>query len=202
MACCLGNCIYTIGHSNHSFAEFVRLLEVQGIDVIADVRSAPFSRIFPHFNREPLRAALRQADIKYVFMGDALGGRPADPSCFEAGQVQFDRVVLRPFFLDGLNRVIHGAEAYRIALMCSEKDPISCHRMLMVSRQLSKRGVDVQHILADGTLEAQAEAERRMMAVTGVPQEDLFLSHEALLEKAYALQSGACAFTIGDKKAE
>jgi uncharacterized protein (DUF488 family) len=192
----MSNSIYTIGHSNHEMDAFVQLLQRHSIAAIADVRSSPFSRIFPHFNREPLRAFIRQADIQYVFMGDCLGGRPDDPSCFKSGQVQYDRVALLPTFAQGLDRLEQGAEDYRIALMCSEKDPITCHRMLLVSRHLAKRRIDVQHILSDGNLESQDAAETRMMAVTGVPQQDLFEGYEVLLDRAYTLQSQACAFAL------
>lgn len=192
----MSNSIYTIGHSNHEVQNFLQLLQRHSVAAIADVRSSPFSRMFPHFNREPLRAFLRKADIQYVFMGDYLGGRPDDPSCFKSGQVQYDRVALLSSFSEGLDRLEQGAEDYRIALMCSEKDPITCHRMLLVSRHLFRRRVDVQHILPDGTLESQEEAEIRMMAATGVPQEDLFESRETLLEKAYTIQSQQCAFAF------
>jgi uncharacterized protein (DUF488 family) len=110
--------------------------------------------------------------------------------------VQYDRIAELPAFTAGLERVIEGAEEYRIALMCSEKDPITCHRMLLVGRALSRRGVDVQHILADGRLESQSGAEYRMCDATGVPHEDLFESQTSLLDRAYDLQSQACAFAL------
>jgi uncharacterized protein (DUF488 family) len=129
-------------------------------------------------------------------MGDSLGGRPNHPSCFEAGRVQYDRVALLPTFSEGLNRLINGAEKFRIALMCSEKDPITCHRMLLVARNLARRGVDIRHVLIDGSLETQQSAENRMMDVIGVPREHLFEQKSILLERAYALQSSNCAFAL------
>jgi uncharacterized protein (DUF488 family) len=197
----MSNSIYTIGHSNLQVADFLRLLDMHSIAAIADVRSSPFSRMFPHFNREPLRAVLKQAGIKYVFMGDSLGGRPEDPTCFKLRQVQYDRVARLPAFADELNRLIRGAEKYRITLMCSEKDPITCHRMLLVARQLSTFGIDVQHILADGKLESQEEAENRMMDATGVPREDLFDPRSSLIDRAYSRQSQAFAFTLHEEEA-
>ena len=134
-------------------------------------------------------------------MGDCLGGRPDDPNCFKDGQAQYDRVAQLPTFIKGLERLQQGIEDYRIALMCSEKDPITCHRMLLVSRQLSLRKVDVQHILADGEIESQQKAEFRMMAATGVPQNDLFEPFLELLNRAYLLQSQKCAFAFREESA-
>jgi uncharacterized protein (DUF488 family) len=197
----MSNSIFTIGHSNHQMEAFLHLLDVHSITVLADVRSSPFSRMFPHFNQKPLRVGLRRVGIQYVFMGDSLGGRPDDPNCFKVGQVQYDRVALIPAFSEGLDRLIHGAEGYRILLMCSEKDPIKCHRMLLIARYLIKRGADVQHILADGKLESQEDAENRMLDVTGVPREDLFEQRTSLLDRAYARQSQACAFSLREGEA-
>ncbi len=193
----MANSIYTIGHSTLEQDAFLRLLQMHSVVAVADVRSSPFSRMFPRFNREPLRAFLRQADIQYVFMGDCLGGRPDDAGCYSAdGQVEYEKVALLAAFQQGLDRVVQGAEDFRISLMCSEKDPITCHRMLLVARHLAKRHVDVQHILSDGSLESQADAERRMMKVNKIQEVDLFESRETMLSRAYTLQSQACAFTI------
>ena len=188
--------VYSIGHSSHDIEQFINLLSLHSIDAVADVRSSPYSRMYPHFNREPLCAFLRKAEIQYVFMGDCLGGRPEDINCFKDGQAQYDRIAQLPTFIKGLERLQQGVEEYRIALMCSEKDPITCHRMLLVSRQLSLRHVDVQHILANGEIESQQKSELRMMAATGVPQNDLFESFSELLDKAYRLQSHKCAFAF------
>ncbi len=195
----MNNTIYTVGHSTNKIEDFIHLLSLHSIDAVVDIRSSPYSRMYPHFNREPLRAFLRQADIQYVFMGDCLGGRPEDPNCFKDGQAQYDRVAQLPAFVKGLDRLQQGAEDYRIALVCSEKDPITCHRMLLVSRQLSLRHVGVQHILSDGEIESQQKAELRMMAATGVPQNDLFESFSELLDRAYRLQSHKCAFALREE---
>ena len=198
----MSNGIFTIGHSNHEIEAFLRLLESQSIEVLADVRSSPYSRMVPQFNREPLRAVLQRAGVKYAFMGDSLGGKPNDPTCFKDGQVQYDRVARLPAFSWGLDRLMRGVESHRIALMCAEKDPIMCHRMLLVSRSLFERGIDVRHILADGGLESQREAEERMMDARGVPHEDFFEPHSSLLNRAYALQSRACAFALREAEAD
>jgi uncharacterized protein (DUF488 family) len=101
----MSNVIYTIGHSNHEMEALIHLLNLHSIEALVDVRSSPYSRMYPHFNREALRAFLRQADMQYVFMGDCLGGRPDDPACFKDGQAQYDRVAHLQSGSSGFNRV-------------------------------------------------------------------------------------------------
>lgn len=134
--------LYTVGHSNHSFEKFISLLTANGVTAVADVRSRPFSRRHPQFNEERLAAALAQQGIAYVFLGRELGARPEDPSCYENGKVQYERLSATPAFKAGIERALAGAEKFRVALMCAEKEPLDCHRTLLVrpvSRQRSGR---------------------------------------------------------------
>ena len=166
--------VYTIGHSNHAIDQFLAVLRGAEITAVADVRSTPYSRYLEHFNREELQASLRAARIAYVYLGDRLGGRPSNPSCYREGVADYERVAATPVFTEGISRVIRGAEKYRIALMCSEKDPLDCHRFLLVSRALKGAGVDVTHIRSDGSLDPMAATERRLMETTGQVQTQLF----------------------------
>ena len=150
------------------------------------MRSAPYSRFNPHFNRKALDAALREHAIAYVFMGRALGGRPDDPSCYEDGRVRYDRLAQTPLFREGLERVIEDAGRERIALMCAEKEPLDCHRTLLVGRSLAERGLAVAHILADGSLEPHDETMDRLLDSAGLPREDLLHSREQLIAEALA----------------
>lgn len=154
--------IFTIGHSNHSTEQLLRLLEQHSVTAVADVRSAPYSRYNPHFGKETLSDALREAGIAYVYLGRELGGRPDDPSCYVAGKVSYERVVETDEFQKGIERTIMGAEKYQIALLCAEKDPAMCHRTLLVAKELDSRGIVVKHILADGALEEHAATMRRI----------------------------------------
>jgi uncharacterized protein (DUF488 family) len=150
--------IWSIGHSNHELLEFVELVRGAGVQVIADVRSQPYSRFNPQFNREPLRTALLEAGIDYVFLGDALGGRPSEPDCYDAdAHVLYDRVAATDRFRDGLERLVSGSQNFRVAVMCSEGDPANCHRHLLVSRALTADGIPVTHIRADGSTITEAE---------------------------------------------
>jgi uncharacterized protein (DUF488 family) len=145
--------VYTIGHSNHPVARFIELLRGAGITAVADVRSIPHSRRWPQFGRARLERSLAETDIAYVYLGAELGGRPGDPSLLSDGKPDYGRMAATPAFAAGLDRVVDGAQRYRIALMCAEREPLECHRFLLVSPHLLQRGVAVRHILADGTIE-------------------------------------------------
>ena len=150
--------VFTIGHSNHEEPEFLKLLTQHAIEVLADVRSSPYSRYSPQFNRESLQQALAEVNVRYLFLGGELGGRPADPEYYDSeGHVLYWRVAEAPFFREGIERVEKGRQQYRIALMCSEEDPAVCHRCLLVTRVLAERGIDICHIRGDGTIQSQKE---------------------------------------------
>ena len=186
--------ILTVGHSNHSLDGFLALLSKHRVAAVADLRSAPYSRFSPHFNRDALAAALKNRAIGYAYLGRELGGRPDDPACYEEGRVSYERIARTARFQDGLTRVedmaARGRAARgRVALMCAEKEPLDCHRTLLVARALE--GVCVAHILADGTLEAHEETmERLMAAFTG----DLFLSREEAVAQAIKERTRRVAF--------
>jgi uncharacterized protein (DUF488 family) len=156
------NSLYTIGHSTHTAEYLAELLQQHEITALGDVRSMPYSRYNPQFNREVLKPFLKGHGIEYVYLGEELGGRSADPGCYENGKLRYDKLVLTPLFQAGLDRVEKGVERYRLALMCAEKEPLNCHRTLLLAPQLAARGLAVMHIHADGTLESHVDAMRRL----------------------------------------
>jgi uncharacterized protein (DUF488 family) len=156
------NTIYTVGHSNHSLERFLALLNQAGIQVIVDVRSFPFSRYAPQFNREALSAALTLHGIKYLFMGAELGGRPdGDEFYDDDDHVLYGRVAESDLFREGVDRLQEGLGRYRVALMCSEEDPTGCHRHLLVTRVLAERGVQVVHVRGDARTQSEKELRDR-----------------------------------------
>ena len=163
-----GMSIFSIGHSNHSVEVFLDLLRQHGITALADVRSAPYSRFQPQFNKDALERSLKAEGIKYVFLGKELGARSDDRSCYQNGRVRYPLLAKTALFRKGLERVMTGAQNFRIAIMCAEKEPLECHRTLLVSRALEAEGVAVQHILADGRLESHADAMFRLIDVVGL----------------------------------
>ncbi|MGA8768270.1 MAG: DUF488 domain-containing protein [Candidatus Acidiferrales bacterium] len=186
--------VFTIGHSTHPQERFIALLRQHGITALCDVRSAPYSRVNPQFNREELKQALRASGIKYVFLGKELGARSEDPACYEDGKVQYDRLAHTDLFRLGLKRVLKGMKGYRLALMCAEKEPLQCHRTILVARRLVEHGLDVQHIHADGRLESHSEALSRLIRMLSLPEQDMFQSPEELLANAYRRQERRIAY--------
>jgi uncharacterized protein (DUF488 family) len=170
--------LWSVGHSNHELPQFVDLLPGAGVEAVADVRSAPYSRRLPQFNRPGLEAALGDAGIAYVFLGDLLGGRPADSALYDAdGRTDYERVRQTDFFRAGLERLLRGAERYAVAMMCSEDDPLDCHRGLMITPALGERGVAPLHLRKDGSVETTPEMERRLLRETRLAERlepDLF----------------------------
>src|SRR5712692_8184219 len=120
--------ILTIGHSTLQFEEFVDLLRRHGVTAVADVRSAPYSRFNPAFNREVFQASLRESGIAYVFLGEQLGGRPKDPTCYENNRVSYGKMSQTALFRAGLDRLCQESKSHRIAIMCAEQDPVTSHR--------------------------------------------------------------------------
>jgi uncharacterized protein (DUF488 family) len=181
--------LYTVGHSNHPLEVFVALLREHGIEVLADVRSRPYSKYSPHFDRERLHQALKANGVTYVFMGDELGGRPAGEEFYDLqGYVLYGRVAEAPFFLRGIERLENGAARYRVAIMCSEEDPAVCHRHLLVGRVIQGRGVTVEHIRGDGRLQPDAEldagrAAGRQPSLFGEAEEDSWRSLRSVLPR-------------------
>ena len=180
--------VVTIGHSTHALEAFIALLKLHDVTAVADVRSAPYSRFNPQFNREPLAKALKAEGIWYVPLGNELGGRSDDPACYEDGRIRYDRVASTESFKSGLARVVQGAAKYRIALMCAEKEPLHCHRTLLVARALEQY-VDIAHIHADGALEPHRGAMDRLLDLRKLPREgDLSGTREELIDAAIARQ--------------
>lgn len=188
------NKLYTIGHSNHEIEYFVHLLKMHAITAVADVRSSPYSKFNPHFNREVLLKALRKDRIAYVFLGDELGPRSENPACYVEGKVQYARLAKTDLFLRGLERLRMGMKRYRIALMCSEKDPIACHRMILVCRAIRSQPIEISHILEDGGIESLGDSERRLMLELKMRQLRMFESPEELIQRAYDTQAERIAY--------
>jgi uncharacterized protein (DUF488 family) len=192
--------ILTIGHSNHSIERFAELLTMHGVTAVADVRSAPYSRMNPQFNREVLQQELKRRKIAYVFLGRELGARSEDPSCYEGGRVQYRRLAQTELFRTGLERITKGAQSNRIALLCAEREPLSCHRTLLVARELEKLGATVGHILADGSVESNSAAMDRLLIMFHMQQPDMLCSREDLVEEACARQEQRIAYVDEDMR--
>lgn len=200
--------LFTVGHSTHPIEVFVGLLTQHGITALADVRSHPYSRHFPQYSQEALKAALAREQIAYVFLGKELGARSENPACYRQGKVQYELLAKEPQFAVGLERLRTGMERFRIALMCAEKDPLDCHRAVLVARRVYESGTPVEHIHADGHLEKHAEMEARMLDLLKISDADMFRSRGEILVDAYRIRGEQIAYEdeamlqeeIGDRR--
>lgn len=187
--------IYTIGHSTHDIEVFVALLKQHRISAIADVRSVPYSRRNPQFNRTELAEALKLRGIAYVFLGKELGARTNDSTCYENGRVSYRLLAKTSLFQSGIARVRDGNRRKNIALMCAERDPLDCHRTILVARELVEGGAIVAHILADGQVESHSEAMARLSEKLKLPEPDMVSTAKELEEQAYDSQEKRIAYT-------
>jgi len=187
--------IYTIGHSNHEIETFINLLKTAKIDMIVDVRSAPFSKMYPHFNRDNLESVLKDNKVGYLFLGDLIGGRSRNRSDYENGQVVYSRLASKDDYQATIKRVLDGSTKFQIALMCSEKEPLDCHRTLLVSQSLSDQGVEVDHIHADGKIESQSDVLSRLLRNYNLDAPDLFGVETERLQEALLKQEKKIAYS-------
>jgi len=190
--------IYTIGHSTHTTEAFLRLLNLHAITAVGDVRSSPYSRFNPQFNRETLQKELKACRIAYVYLGDCLGPRVDDPACCINGKAEYHLIAETDQFAQGISRLKKGMTGHTIALMCSEKDPVSCHRMILVCRHLKNNDLQILHILEDGSLETNDAAEKRLMKLLKIPELDLFAGPDELIAQAYDVQGEKIAYRPAD----
>ena len=186
--------IYTIGHSSHPVEKLVGLLLGHQVTAVGDVRSHPYSRMHPQFNRESLAASLAEAGIRYVFLGQDLGARPDDRRCYRRGHVQFDLLSASGPFLRGIERVIEGLRTFTIALLCAEKEPLDCHRTILIARKLAEKGLAVRHILEDGRIETHEQAIERLIERLRLPREDMFRTTREVVDEAYVRQGEDIAY--------
>ncbi len=186
--------VFTIGHSNLEIGKFVALLKQHSIQAIADVRSSPYSQYNPQFNREPLQKSLQEHGISYVFLGQELGARRSERECYLEGRADYGLISQTPAFKRGIERVTQGAVKMRVALMCAEKDPIECHRCILVTPHLRQQGIQVLHVLPDGSLEDHAQTEKRLLHLFALEEKDLFRSPEDSVARAYKMQGEKVAY--------
>jgi len=151
----------------------------------------------PQFNRENLKQLLQESGIAYVFLGKELGARSDDPSCYDRGKIQFDRLARSKSFMEGINRVKEGMKNYRVALMCAEKEPLTCHRAILVSRYIEAEGIEVEHILADGVIVPHKDLLIKLLHQFHL-KADLFRSHKDVIEEAYKMQGERIAYDTGE----
>jgi uncharacterized protein (DUF488 family) len=186
--------LFSIGHSNIAAERFIGLLCHAGVNAIADVRSTPFSRRFPWFSGKNLAATLAQHGMAYLAYGEVLGGRPRDATLYRDGVADYEAMARQRDFQVALDRLTAEGAQRRVCLMCAEREPLDCHRCLLVARSLAERGLTIGHILYDGAVEPHAATERRLLALTGA-SDDLFVTgQDERLASAYRCRARAVGY--------
>ena len=198
----MSNELFTIGYSPHILDSFLRVLNKHKITAVADVRSSPYSQFKPEFNKDQLTQFLNKHGIAYVFLGDYCGARVEDPSCYVNRKVDYTLVAENPKFKEGLKRIINGMEKYRIALMCAEKDPITCHRTILICRNLTDKGINIKHIMSNGRTEDHKDSEQRLLKIFGLNHPDMFRSEQQRLNDAYIRQGEKIAYETAEPSSE
>lgn len=194
--------IYTIGHSNQTIDMFVDLLNNANIKVVVDVRSSPFSAYVSQFNRGQIEKTLSSAGMEYFYLGQALGGRSNDPQDFSQGQVQYEKLSKKPAYEYALDELTNKSKNSPTAIMCSEKDPIDCHRSLLISESLVDKDIQIKHIHSNGNIESHEKALERLLIIHKLNQADLFSTEEERLIKAIKLQEEKVAYRIAEPEFE
>jgi uncharacterized protein (DUF488 family) len=188
--------LFSIGHSNVPAERFIAMLRAAEVNAIADVRSAPVSRFFPWFSGKKLAALLEREGMIYRPYGATLGGRPRDANLYRDSIADYETMARSPEFQAGLERLLADAARCRVCLMCAEREPLDCHRCLLVARALAERGFAIGHILHDGTIEPHEATEARLLALGG-EGDDLFVTGQsARLAAAYRHRARAVAYRV------
>jgi uncharacterized protein (DUF488 family) len=186
--------LFSIGHSNIPAERFAAMLQNAAVTAVADVRSVPNSRWFPWFSQNALAAQLNGIGIAYTAMGNTLGGRPRDGGLYHDGVADYEAMAKQPGFQAGLDRLQEAMARSRVCLMCAEREPLDCHRCLLVTRRLAERGLAIGHILHDGMIEPHAATEQRLLALDGEAGGLFPAGQDERLAAAYRRRARAVAF--------
>jgi uncharacterized protein (DUF488 family) len=186
--------IFTIGHSNLDISDFINLLLANKIELVVDVRSAPYSKLYPHFNRNPLEVSLTKNSIKYIFLGDSVGGRSNNIKDYSKGRVMYKKIAEKKEYISSINTIIQNSSKYKIVLMCSEKEPLECHRTLLISRSIETYMVKILHIHREGQIESQSEAIQRLLKIWKLDSPNLFGEDAERIDEAFTKQESKYAY--------
>lgn len=190
----MNNSIYTIGHSSLDINDFIRLLRANTIELVIDVRSTPYSKIYPQFNRSSLEAVLKNNLIKYIFSGNSLGGRSTNVNDFSRGRIVYDKIAKKEEYMAAIDELIMISSKSKTVLMCSEKEPLECHRALLISKSMEINQVKVFHIHRDGRLESQKEAIQRLLKIWKLDTPNLFGEEAERVTEALTKQEDKYAY--------
>lgn len=190
--------VYTIGYGNRPIDNFISILRKYRIEVVCDVRSSPYSSRFPDYNQNALSTSLRNAGAKYIFLGEELGARPSDPDLYKNGRASYPAMANSSAFRRGIERIETGLKKFCVGILCAEKDPLDCHRAILIAPVLAAAGITVNHIDARGSVESHEHLESRLLRAFGLEQRPLFESPDQAdpLIEAYRRRGEDLAYDI------
>lgn len=199
--------ILSIGHSQHNIDYFINMLKRHQVNYILDVRSTPYSQFASDYNRDSIRILLSNYNITYSFMGEYFGARPSEKSLYaDKGYLDFEKYKKSEIFIKGYNNVLKGvAQGNRVAFMCTEKDPIDCHRAILVTRAFAEAGVPIEHIMADNSIQTQNDLDQRLLKIYYPDRKQLSifdkdnLSDEEYLQQAYKKQNEKIGYSLDNE---
>ena len=199
------NKLFTIGHSTHDKGHFIKLLKMHSINLVCDVRSQPYSRYCSHFNKETLEESLKEQGIVYLFLGRELGGRSEGSSYYVNGKLNYEFLSRSPLFQEGVNQLVKMAKNFKTVIMCSEADPLICHRTVLLCWELCQKGLflkeDIYHILPLSSLKSHREMERILLERLKISP-DMLRSEEDCIQEAYRRQAQKIAYQQKEDKQE
>jgi uncharacterized protein (DUF488 family) len=192
--------LFTIGYSSYKLEDFMKVLSANAVSALADVRSSPYSATYPDYNRENLQKQLKINGIAYVYLGDLLGARVNDPHMYVNNSANFSLIAKSFAFKSGITRLKEGTQkGYLIALMCAEKDPLTCHRTILICKNI-RNDFDIKHILPNFRIESHDNLEKRLLRLFSLDGPDLFGTPEDIkLEQAYKRQENNIAYKASDQ---
>ena len=200
--------VFTVGCSTNSLDDFLRLLKINEINCLVDVRSTPFSKYTSQFNKEVLKNFLNKNNISYIWMGKEFGARRDNRSLYSVhGYLDFEKVRKDPDFLLGVDRIKRGIiKGYKISLMCTEKDPIDCHRTILVAKGLEENDIEVNHVLQNGKLISQRKIEERLLDMYFKDRQQInfdmilgnSLTEEEMIEEAYRKRNKDIGYELNE----
>ena len=196
------NTIFTIGYSGFTVNEFINTLKNNGVSVVIDVRSLPYSQYYASYNRENISKLLENNKIYYRNYISEFGARQENRNYYPHGYLDFEMFSKSEQFLSGVRKLEKSMQQnYTIALMCSEKDPMMCHRTIMVARTFHLSGYKVVHLLPNGKIMSQTDVEERLLDKYFPDRGQICMFSENLsmqeyVTEAYKRQNMSIGYTI------
>lgn len=200
----MDNTIYTIGYTGFTIDGFIETLKLHQINVVIDVRSSPYSERYPDYNKNAIEPKLKENGIYYRNYVSEFGARQENVNFYsEEGCLDFALFAQSEQFLSGVEKIKNSvSKGYNIVLLCAEKEPIQCHRTILVARVFSDLGYKIIHLMPDNQTKTQKQIEQELLNkyFPNRGQMTLFstsvMSDEKCLVEAYKIQNKKIGYRL------